>query len=311
MDLKSAKPSIIIPTLNAGDQLLDLLSGLESQSLQPVEIIIVDSNSEDETRQVAQDARCIVTSIPRLEFQHGRARNLGVELATGHQLVFLSQDAMPVNDAFLEKLLLPLLEGQAQASYARQIPKPEASPLEKHARTYNYPSDSHIRSKGDILGMGILAYFFSNSASAIDREAFESVGRFSEEVLVNEDMLLCAKLLKGGYRVAYQAGAKVYHSHAYSMRAQFQRYFDIGYFFSQVGSQMRFSRPQSQGIRFALEQIIYLMNSRAWAWIPRSIVESGLKGLGYFLGKRGKYLPISVKKRFSRQKAYWSSTENA
>jgi rhamnosyltransferase len=169
----------------------------------------------------------------------------------------------------------------------------------------NYPPEASIRSAEDIERLGVMAFFFSNAASAIDRATFEALGGFPQDVIVNEDMLFCARLLRAGHRVAYQADALVYHSHDYSLREQFQRYFDIGVFFSQAAAELGAVKPGGRGVRFALGQIGYLLKRGLWFWVPRAVAESALKFLGFSLGKRSRHLPRGLRRAFSRQKNYW------
>ncbi|HTR45424.1 MAG TPA: glycosyltransferase, partial [Thermodesulfovibrionales bacterium] len=67
--------SVIIPTLNAGSLLKDLLSGLLVQDPAPSEIIIIDSSSEDNTRLIAEQYGTKVILLPGGTFDHGRTRN--------------------------------------------------------------------------------------------------------------------------------------------------------------------------------------------------------------------------------------------
>lgn len=308
--IQSSGVSVIIPTLNAGNQIQRLIDSLQSQALTPLEIIVIDSSSGDDTVEIAREAGCRVERIPQGSFQHGGTRNLGAQLAAGEILVFLTQDALPANADFLAQLIQPVIEGQAEAATARQIPYPDASPLEAYARMKNYPTESFIRGAEDIESLGVMAYFFSNAASAIDRKTFEQLGGFSEDVIVNEDMLFCTRLLHGGYRVAYQSDAVVYHSHNYGLREHFLRYFDIGVFFDQASGELSGGEPGGRGLRFALGQIGYLLKTGAPHWIPRSLTESLLKYLGFRLGKRADKLPLGFKRACSRQPSYWESIQS-
>src|SRR3954451_1531359 len=53
----NASVSVIIPTFNGGAGLAPSISSLRRQTLRPVEIIVVDDGSTDETRAVAERAR--------------------------------------------------------------------------------------------------------------------------------------------------------------------------------------------------------------------------------------------------------------
>ena len=122
--VQSSEVSVIIPTLNAGNQIRRLIDSLQSQVLTPLEIIVIDSSSKDDTAEIARTANCEVMEIDRALFNHGRSRNMAADLASGNVLVFLSQDALPVDETFLEELTRPIREGTAVAVTARQIPYP-------------------------------------------------------------------------------------------------------------------------------------------------------------------------------------------
>jgi rhamnosyltransferase len=305
MSKTKLRSSIIIPTLNAASLLAPLISVLREQSQKPLEIIVVDSSSDDGTADLAKKMGCLVDVIPQEAFDHGGTRNRGTQLANGEIFVFLTQDALPVNLDFLQLLLAPIHEDVATAVTARQIPYPQASPLEVFDRMTNYPSKTHVRQWSDVETMGVMAYFFSNAASAIDRSTFEAVGGFPVGLVVNEDMLFCARLLKAGYHVAYQADALIYHSHTYTFQELFQRYFDIGVFFTQAGKELRGGGLESRGLHFAIGQLSYLIRSGAWRWLPHSMLSSLIKAVAFQIGGRAHHLPTQLSENLSRQKTYW------
>jgi rhamnosyltransferase len=210
-----------------------------------------------------------------------------------------------VDETFLKELTRPIQEGLAVAATARQIPYPEASPLEVYTRLANYPAESHIRTRAEVERMGVMAYFFSNAASAVRKDVIEAIGGFPEDIIVNEDMKLCADLLHAGYAVAYVAEAQVYHSHEYDVGDQFSRYFDIGMFFDRAGDSIESQNPIKRGRSFAFGQVRYLIQQRQWKWIPASLIESLAKYTAFQLGKRGGWLPGWIKRRLSRQKSFW------
>jgi rhamnosyltransferase len=276
--------SCIIPTFQAAQVLPNLVNSLHNQISPPGEIIIVDSSSSDDTLLIAQQFQCITHTLLPGEFKHGLARNLGARLAHGDILVFLTQDVLPVNNSLLSELTRPLREGRATAATARQVPYPTANPIESFTRAFNYPSTSHIRTIQDLPRMGIKTFFFSNSASAIDKDVFWSVGGFSEAILVNEDMELCARLLRRGLAIAYQAEAQVYHSHTYTLKQLANRYYDIGVFFNQANPSQAGISADDEGLRLVRSIARNLISNRAWTWLPRLGVESSIKYICFRLG---------------------------
>ena len=91
--------SIIIPTQNRAAYLKDTLSSLAMYySGQPVEVLIIDNGSTDNTRQTVQG---IIDTLPFSCFYHFApcpglhvGRNLGIELARGDVLAYLDDDVL-------------------------------------------------------------------------------------------------------------------------------------------------------------------------------------------------------------------------
>jgi len=122
--------SIIIPTLNEGEALPVCLAAVSSQSLEGVELIIVDSSSKDGTRETAVRAGATVVDYP------GRplgARRAGLQRSRGKFVLLLDADQVLYPDtleravAAMDRLDMLALEessyepkGFLQKSIARQ-----------------------------------------------------------------------------------------------------------------------------------------------------------------------------------------------
>lgn len=303
--------SVVIPTLNAAGWLPAQIGALRMQSLPPAEIILVDSQSDDGTPALAEQLGCRVIPIRRDQFRHGRARNWGAQAARGNLLVFLTQDALPASDSFLAELTRPLALGEAQAATARQCAPSEADPLEIFARGFNYPPESNRRCLSDLPSLGVKAFFFSNSASAVLSETFRELGGFSETVIVNEDMHFCARLLRMGGCAAYTAEARVWHAHRYTLRSVLARYFDIGVFFQDEQAVLAGARAGGEGAHFALSQLNFLLKTGAWGRIPAALGQTAAKAAGFWLGRHSSSLPLRWKRSLSGQKAYWQAAPPA
>jgi rhamnosyltransferase len=299
--------SVIIPTLNAEHSIERLVSQLRAQSVPPDEIIVIDSSSTDGTPRMAADLGCVVMTIPRAEFSHGGTRNKAAMQAKGDILVYLTQDALPVDNRFLEHLVHPLRQG-ISAAYARQVPYPSARPTEVFARAFNYPAKSCIRTRKSVSDLGIRAYFFSNVASAIRKDVFMAHGMFPDDVIMNEDMIFCAKLIENGHSVMYVADAMVYHSHNYSAAQTFQRYFDIGAFYAHNMNKKGEMNIKSAGTNYTGNLFAYLFREKKISSIPFSIAETCAKFLGFYSGRVETYLPLPLKKKMSLHKGFWRSS---
>lgn len=223
--------SVIIPTLNAEHVIEDLLAALERQSLRPMEILVVDSASDDDTVPLVKMHEGIrLLQIERCDFNHGATRDMALRATTGDFVCFLTQDALPASDAYLERLVTPMVGDPSIALVSgRQLPKADARRFEQLVRSFNYPDSPSVRSKSDLNKCGIKTFFASDSCSAYRRTAYLDCGGF-EYVNTNEDMLMAARFVASGLKVAYEPGAEVYHSHNLTPSQQFARNRAVGMF---------------------------------------------------------------------------------
>lgn len=298
--------SLIIPTLNAGEGLGALLDALGRQTVPPEEIIIVDSSSTDDTLGVAEEAGARTVLIPRESFDHGGTRNLAASRTRGDVLMFMTQDAMPADERLIENLTRPLADNSVAASYARQIPRPDASPVETITRSFNYPAESSVRDVEDAARMGIRAFFMSNVCSCVRAGAFRVAGGFPENIIMNEDTVLAAKLMRKGYRIAYAADARVIHSHDYSLVGQLKRYFDIGVSHKDFEGFLRDARAMPEGLRLVRETVRFLAKRRQPRWIAHALLEAAFKYAGFRLGLNYRRLPPALLPALSMHRAHFA-----
>lgn len=228
--------SVIIPTLNAGSELNDLLNLLREQTLQPHEILVVDSASNDNTVETAKEYGVTIYPIERKDFNHGITRHKALLMTTGDYVCFMTQDAIPADNYVIENLIAPMIKDPSIALVtARQLPKKDATRMEQLVRGFNYPEGSNVRSKDDLATYGIKTFFASDTCAAYRRSTYLEMGGFMA-VETNEDMLMAALLIKNGYKVAYESSSCVYHSHNFTPRQQYERNRLHGRFLAQYKS---------------------------------------------------------------------------
>ncbi|MCI0468864.1 MAG: glycosyltransferase [Nitrospirae bacterium] len=300
----SMRISVIIPTLNAEGVIAGLIDSIKNQSVM-CEIIVIDSSSSDNTVMIAESHGAKVVKINREDFDHGGTRNIGASHSTGEILVFMTQDAVPADSALIEELIKPLQSEQTPLSYARQIPKKDAIPPEIFARLYNYDEMPIIKGIDQIPLMGIKTFFCSNVCLAVRRKEFEEAGGFPERIIMNEDMVIAARLILNGFKAAYNPSAIVYHSHNYTVSEQFRRYFDIAVSLNRNKWILRYSAAEGEGLRFFMKQIAYLLKKRMFRWIPYVIIVSAAKFAGYRLGLAEDNIPLWLKIKMSLHRHFW------
>lgn len=300
------KLSVIIPTLNAEKYLPQLLERLSSQTLADREIIVIDSESDDGTAEILKSCNISVPTISRKDFNHGGTRNTASGNARGDYLVFLTQDALPVNDSLLENLVAPLERDPAIVmSYGRQVAYSNAYTIEKFIRTFNYPQTSRTRDKNDIPVLGVKTFFCSNACAAYRRDIFLQMGGFRDDTIMNEDMEFAYRAIMSGYKVHYAADAQVFHSHNYSLLEQFRRYVDIGVFFSDNRQLAAFARSEDEGKRYLLAAADYLLKNKKVFGLLHLLLDTVARFIGYRVGKSYRQLPKQIMKLISMHKNYW------
>ena len=296
---------VIIPVYRPGKEFGELLRRLEKQEHRPEKILVMNTGRENWN---AEWEKCPILEVHHLEqkdFDHGGTRKAGAALSDADILVFMTQDALPADKKLIGNLIRPLEEEKTGAAYARQLPKEDCRFLECYTRSFNDPSESHIRTVADIPSCGIKTYFCSNVCAAYDREVYEKLGGFVDHAIFNEDMIYAGNLVKKGYAIAYAADAKVYHSHNYSALQQFHRNFDLGV--SQAEHPEIFANVPSEGegIRLVKKSLAYLVKTGHIWLIPQLVIQSGAKYAGYFLGKRYWKLPHRLVMACTMSPWYW------
>lgn len=226
------KVAVIIPTYNAKNDIQRLLDSLQIQE-GVFDVLVVDSSSIDGTANVVAEHPVVteLVSILSSEFNHGNTRQMMVDRFPNYDFyVFLTQDAYMANEKALVEIMKPFENVAVGAVCGRQLPHLDADPFAAHARLFNYPNSSRLKSIEDVSELGIKVPFISNSFSAYKREALDSVGGFPNNVILGEDMYVAARMAMSGWLIAYAGSAQVYHSHNYTLRQEWRRYFDTGVF---------------------------------------------------------------------------------
>lgn len=91
------KISVVIPAFNAEDYIPTLLKGIETQTLLPEEIVIVDSSETNRTAEIVKEWKGIIPiHYHKVDFAYpGQARNIGVTLAKAEWIAFIDCRTFP------------------------------------------------------------------------------------------------------------------------------------------------------------------------------------------------------------------------
>lgn len=309
MDLRENHTiSAIIPTLNGEATLPEFFAALAMQDLDVDEILVGDSASEDKTVEICLDNGARVIDIPRNEFDHGGTRTLLAQKAQGDVLVYFTQDAVLSAPDALRKLISPLLANKdVSCVYGRQLPLPGASLLAAHLRLFNYPEISEKRSFPDREEYGLKTIFVSNSFSAYKKGPLSGVGYFKNGLIFGEDTCTVGRLLMGGDSIYYASEATVYHSHNYTYNQEFNRSFDIGVLHSSEKWLLEtYGGAEGVGLIYVRSALSEILSQKKYELLFDWFFRTGVKFVGYKLGRVYKRLPLSVCSSLSSNRRWWN-----
>ncbi len=295
--------SVLLLTRNGAATLPRVLAAVRSQEAPfPFEVVAVDSGSEDGTVELLRSQADRLIEIRAKDFDHGTTRNVGVEACLAPLVVLLVQDAEPASADWLAMLVEPLLASDPLAgAYARQVPRPDASPvvrayLSQYSATGPAPRRQSIagRAEFDALTPGerLAACTFDNVCSCIRREVWE---RYPFKATpIAEDLEWAREVMLAGYDLAYVPDAAVVHSHdrsagyelrrTYLVHQQLRRLFGLAAIPSAAHlaravavsavahTRWTLAGPDRGGVRLS--------------WLPRALALAVAMPLGQYLGAR-------------------------
>lgn len=305
------KTDIIIPLYKPGKELFILLDRLKSQSA-PIHKIILMNTGEEYFRELTAGTgfekrypNVQVHHLTKQEYDHGGTRHQAVQYSESEIFICMTQDAMPVDNLMVEKLTANLA-GDTAVCYARQLPRRNSSELEKVSRYFNYPPVSRKKTAADLETLGIKTFFCSNVCAAYRRDVYERLGGFVRHTIFNEDMIYAAGAVKAGYTVAYEAEAKVVHSHNYSNLTQLRRNFDLGVSQAQHPEVFNGVASEAEGKKLVKETWKYLKRKKRLFYFPGFCVQCGFKYTGYLLGRHYRRLPRTWILKLTANQEFWS-----
>ncbi len=288
---------VVIPTYKPTEKLKKIITLLENQTYPVQKIILINTERKYfdhffyATGFLEQYKNIIVRHISKYEFDHGATRRLGVSLSDADYFVCMTDDAVPLDEQLIEKLLVYHKEEKVAVSYARQCAPKKCGEIERFSRRFNYPSTSRIKSLQDLPELGIKTYFCSDVCAMYNRAIYEELGGFVKRAIFNEDMLFAARAMDAGYRIAYAADAKVKHFHKYTNIAQLRRNFDNGVSQAMHPEVFKKVPATSEGKKLVRETANHLKEKGKGKMIPGLYVTSAYKYIGFTLGKNYKKLP--------------------
>ncbi|HEX7356103.1 MAG TPA: glycosyltransferase [Ignavibacteriaceae bacterium] len=223
--------SIIIVNYNVKEFLQNLIHSIEKATLNLTkEIIIVDNASDDGSVDFIKDKFPEVKLIAnKKNLGFGKANNLGLKIAAGEYILLINPDTLVAEDTFEKmiqffndtpsaglagcKILNP--DGTLQLACRRSFPGPWTSFTKVTGLSTLFP-------KSKIFARYNLTYLDENKSYEVDaisgsfmmmrRSVYDKVGGFDEQFFMyGEDLDLCYRIQKSGFKVYYVHSTQIIH----------------------------------------------------------------------------------------------------
>ncbi len=203
--------SIVVTCFNEERFIVPLLEAIASQDTDGFEVIIVDGMSEDKTVELAQQFARLRTQIPmRVLYNPKRTipsgLDAGIEAASGAVVIRLDAHCRPATD-YVRRCCILLESSGASVVGGRWIIRPGASSRVAKAISLAVSSG---------LGTGGAEYRRTESVAPRDvdtvpfgcftRNTWETVGKYDERLLANEDYEFYLRIRAHGGRIHFDPG---------------------------------------------------------------------------------------------------------
>ena len=251
--------SVVVRVKNEEAWLRHNLQAIRDQQGVEVEIVVVDNDSTDKSREIAK-----IFNVERLvsieNYSPGKALNVGVKESTHPHVAILSGHCIPASRYWLKNLLDGLDSEGVAGVYGRQLPLPFSDPVDRNDLFMAFGVEPRIQKKD---------WFFHNANSLILKEVWSRY-RFDEHTSTLEDRLWAKAVLEAGYFISYQPEAAVFHHNGLHRTTDMQR----------VHEHVKVIEATEEKNRETLPESLSATSARVTAIVPVSEENSKLKNFG-------------------------------
>jgi glycosyltransferase involved in cell wall biosynthesis/GT2 family glycosyltransferase len=210
--------TVVINTYNRAPYLRPLLASLQHLTYRPLEVVVVNGPSTDETQTILDEYKGKIKAVDCPEPNLSMSRNIGINAAAGDIIVFIDDDALPATPDWLERLLAPFADPEVGA-VGGPVLKQDTDTYEFRggwASDYGLQvfTGSDESPGGDRWVRGV-----RGCNCAFRRSALAEIGGFDEFYSYYlEETDVCHRLTKAGYAIRSSPDGEVRHYIASSSR---------------------------------------------------------------------------------------------
>lgn len=259
--------AIIMRAKNEMPYTEQILDRLQQQTFRAFTLYAIDSGSTDGTFCTLEKSGCDLTRIDPASYIPGKVLNEAIARTNQALIVLLNADAVPQSPDWLEQLLAPILGSMAEATFSKQIARPDAKFIVKYdyERAYNAKKTE--------------SGFFSAVACAFKRELWEQ-NPFPDSGYA-EDVAWAETCIAAGARFKLMENSVVEHSHNYSLPALFQKRHRQALTFNDVPG---FGKQSVKCLREVIRDLLHACRKLKLQTIPYNIAYRITIHRAFYLG---------------------------
>ena len=178
--------SVVIPTYNRIELLKRSIDSVINQTIKPSEIIIVDDGSNDGTEAMVKNKYDSLKLITQKNKGASAARNSGIKASSGEWICFLDSDDEWKNDKLEKQITAATNNSDYKFFHSNEI-------WIKNGKRINQKK-KHKKYGGDIFKKCLDMCRISPSSVLIEKNIFEEIGFFNENLVVCEDYELWLRI---------------------------------------------------------------------------------------------------------------------
>ena len=234
--------SVIVPTYNAEKDIVKLVESLLDLNYpkELLEIIIVDNNSIDQTKEIIKRYPVMLLEEKSIQSSYA-ARNRGIKNSRGKILAFTDADCM-VESGWVKRGIECLYKGIGDIiiGQTKFLTDYELNIFEKYDKITAF----HHSCKT----WNLITY----------KKNFDKVGLFNEVLISGGDTEWGERAKEKGLRIFYCEQAVVYHPLRKSFNSLYKKQIRIGYGWGQKSKRIRFYNFPQQIIKYFEEYCIWI-----------------------------------------------------
>lgn len=214
------KISVVIRTYNEEKHIREVLDILSKQTYKNYEIILIDSESTDNTVNIAKEYDVRIVPILKKDFDYSYSSNIGVKEATGDIICFLSGHSVPTYEDYLEETNRVFQNPKVGGCYGEVIALEDGSIYEKIYNKLGIVKNKLLKKGNDVVLEDNFHKGMLSCSNASIRKSVLVEHPFATELGKNggEDLEVAYRILKDGMFIAKNPRLLVKHSHGNSLK---------------------------------------------------------------------------------------------